>query len=60
MTGINTQDKLLSAKQMQKDWEKYFGIYVALDDKDRLITYGKSWEKVFEEAHNFLLQLHAY
>ena len=45
---------------MQKDWEKYFGIYVALDDKDRLITYGKSWEKVFEEAHNFLLQLHAY
>ncbi|GAH28366.1 unnamed protein product, partial [marine sediment metagenome] len=46
-----TQDKLLSAKQMQKDWEKYFGMYVALDEKDRLITYGKNWKKVFEEAH---------
>jgi len=48
-----TQDKLLSAKQMQKDWEKYFGMYVALDEKDRVITYGKNWKKVFEEAHNF-------
>ena len=50
---ISTQDKLLSAKQMKKDWEKYFGSYVALDEKDRLIAFGKDRKKVFEEAYNF-------
>lgn len=50
---MDTQDKLISAKQMEKDWKKYFGMYVAVDDRDRLITYGKNREKVFEEAYNF-------
>ena len=36
---------------MQKDLEKYFGMYVALNEKDRLIAYEKDKKKVFEEAH---------
>lgn len=48
-----TQDKLIGAKKLQKDWESYFGMYVALDEKDRLIAYGKDRKKVFEEAYDF-------
>jgi len=50
---LTTQEKLRSAKRIQKDYESYFGMYVALDDKDRLIAYGKDRKKVFEEAYNF-------
>jgi len=50
---ISTEEKLKLSKDIQKDWKKYFGMYVALDDKDRLISYGKDRQKVFDEAENF-------
>ncbi len=50
---METEEKLKWSKDIRKDWKSYFGLWVALDDKDRLICYGKNRQDVFNEAENF-------
>lgn len=50
---FSTQEKLLESKDIQKEYEEYFGMYVALDNKDRLISFGKDEQVVFNEAMEF-------
>lgn len=47
---LSTQEKLIQAKEIQKDWEEYYGYYVALDEKDRLIGFGKTRQEVLQQA----------
>ena len=39
--------------KLRKERRKYTGQYVALDNKDRIIAFGKKESKVFAEAENF-------
>ena len=48
-----TEDKLKTSLEIRKDWKKYFGLWVTLNDKDRLICYDKDRQSVFEEAEIF-------
>ncbi len=50
---MSTQEKLKTSLEIRKDWKSYFGLWIALDDKDRLICYGKNRHKVFKEAETF-------
>jgi hypothetical protein len=53
---LSTQEKLKLAKEAgndRKEWESMFGYYVALDDKDRLIAYGKDKIDVINKADFF-------
>ncbi len=46
-------EKIKMALDQRKEYKKYFGLWVALDDKDRVISMGKDRNKVFSEAENF-------
>jgi len=48
-----THDKIKIALDTNKEYKKYYGLYVALDDRDRLISFGKNKQKVFGEAKDF-------
>ena len=49
-----TLEKLRIAKDdLNKDVEKYIDLWVAVDDKDRIIAYDKDRAVVFKQAYNF-------
>lgn len=53
---LSTQEKLKLSKEAgndRKEWESMFGVYVALDDKDRLIAYSKDKNEVLKKAEEF-------
>jgi len=50
---VYAQDKIKTALDSSKEYKKYYGLYVALDDKDRIISFGKNMQKVFGEAKDF-------
>lgn len=47
------QEKIIMTSSISKEYKRYYGLYVALDDKDRLISYGKNKQKVYGEAKDF-------
>lgn len=36
--------------KIDKDLKKFYGLWVAIDDKDRLLAYGKEKENVVDKA----------
>ncbi len=53
--GVPTVNKSIISK-LKKQNNKYIGLWVAIDDKDRILCYGKDRKEVFNEAYsrNFL------
>jgi hypothetical protein len=51
---INTSKKLRIARDdIKKDVKKYVGLWVAVDDKDRIIALDKDKSEVFKKALDF-------
>lgn len=47
---MDIADRIEIDKEIEKTVKKYIGLWVALDDKDRLLSFGKERVKVLDDA----------
>ena len=50
---LSCDDKLEMIKTIRSEFKKYYGKWVALDEKDRLISYGKNRIGVLDDVNDF-------
>lgn len=52
--GLDTESKLDISNKMAKTARKFINLYVAVDEKDRIIAFNKNYEVVYKKAIDFI------
>jgi len=51
---LSTEAKLDISDKMTETAKKFIGLYVAVDERDRIISFDKNYEVVYKKAIDFI------